>query len=131
MDDAGCVEAYIEAAQAADNSDATKRLRKDHIRKFYQFLSCRRIRGVEGMSPETVRDFASSLEDYSPVFVKHIFSTLRNYFRFLHCSGLTCHDWSQAVPRVSVPANLNVPELWEKDDIEKLLLSIDRGSLSG
>lgn len=131
MDDAGCVEAYIEAAQTADNSDATKRLRKDHVRKFYQFLCCRRIRGVKGISPEIIRDFASSLDAYSPVFVKHILSTLRNYFRFLYGTGRTCSDWSQAVPRVSVPANLNVPELWEKDDIKKLLLSIDRGNLSG
>lgn len=131
MDDTGFIEVYIEAAQTADNSDATKRLRKDHVRKFYQFLSCRRIRGVEGISPETIRDFASSLEAYSPVFVKHILSTLRNYFRFLYSTGRTRSDWSHAVPRVNVPANRNVPELWEKDDIERLLASIDRGSLAG
>lgn len=130
-DDAGYVTAYIEAMQTADNSDATKKPRTGHIRKFYQFLSCRGINGLEGASAETIRDFASSLGDYSPVFVKHILGTLRNYFRFLHRTGCLAYDWSAAVPRVNVPANLNVPELWEKGDIEKLLRSIDRGSMAG
>ncbi len=129
--DASYITAYIEAMQTADNSDATKKLRTDHIRKFYQFLSCRGIKGMEGVSAETVRGFASSMGNYSPVFVKNILATLRNYFRFVYKTGRTSYDWSATVPRVNVPANLNVPELWEKEDIEKLLCSIDRGSMAG
>lgn len=129
--DAGHITAYIEAMQTADNSEATKRLRKDHIRKFYQFLSCRKIDGVDGVTPETIHGFVSSLKDYSPVFVKHVLGTLRNYFRFLHKTGRLGQDWSAAVPRVNVQANLNVPELWGQEDIETLLRGIDRGSLSG
>lgn len=129
--DAGHITAYIEAMQTADNSEATKRLRKDHIRKFYQFLSCRKVNGVDGVTPETIHGFVASLGDYSPVFVGHILGTLRNYFRFLHKTGRLEQDWSAAVPRANVQSNLNVPELWGKDDIETLLRSIDRGSLSG
>lgn len=129
--DAGEVTAYIEAMQTADNSEATMRLRKDHIRKFYQFLSCRGINGVDGVTPEIIHGFTTSLGDYSSVFVRHILGTLRNYFRFLYKTGRLDQDWSAAVPRVNVQANLNVPELWEQEDIEILLRSIDRGSLSG
>jgi site-specific recombinase XerD len=129
--DAGHIMAYVEAMQTADNSDATKKLRTSHIRKFYQFLSCREINGIDGVSADIVHDFASSMGNYSPVFVKHILATLRNYFRFLYKTGRIPYDWSASVPRVNVPANLNVPELWEKEEIEKLLRSIDRGNMAG
>lgn len=129
--DACYVSAYIEAMQTADNSEATKKLRSSHVRKFYQFLSSRGLKGIGELSPEIIRDFCCSLTNYSPVFSRHIVCTVRNYFRFLYRTGYTSCDWSETVPRMIVPANLNVPQLWEKEDIEKLLHSIDRGSLAG
>ncbi len=129
--DAEYVLAYIEAMQTADNSEATKKLRKDHIRRFYHFLSCRRINGMDEVTSETIHSFALSMGDYSPVFVKNIFGTLRSYFRFIYKTGRLSRDWSAALPKVSAQVHLNVPEIWEKKDIELLLHSIDRGSITG
>lgn len=130
-EDARYISAYIEAMQTADNSEATKKLRSSHVRRFYQFLSSHGLKGVEDISPGIIRDFCCSLTNYSPVFARHILCTARNYFRFLYKNGYATCDWSETVPRMAVPANLNVPQLWEKEEIEKLLRSIDRGSLAG
>lgn len=129
--DASYVIAYIEAMQTADNSEATKKYRRDHIRKFYQFLTCQQINGMRGVTSDTIHRFILSMGDYSPVFVRNTLGTLRNYFRFLYKTGKLEQDWSAVVPRVKVQHNLNIPELWKREDIETLLNSIDRGNLSG
>ena len=40
-------------------------------------------------------------------------------------------DWSFAVPKVIAPKNLNVPALWSREELERLLKSIDRDSPAG
>lgn len=131
MEDAEIIAIFIESMQSADNSDATKKLRLNHLKCFYKFLSRQGIRGIYGITTQTISDYVVSLQVYSPVYNKHLLGTLRHYFRFLKKAELVERDWSDAVPRVIVPANQNVPALWEKSEIELLLKSIDRGNPTG
>lgn len=131
MEDAEIIAIFIESMQTADNSDATRKLRLNHLKAFYKFLSSQGIRGIHGITAQMISDYVISLQVYSPVYNQHLLGTLRHYFRFLKKAGLAECDWSDAVPRVIVPANQNVPALWEKSEIELLLKSIDRGNATG
>lgn len=131
LGDEEIIATYIETVQTADNSEATKKLRIHYIRQFYEFLAARKISGVHDLSAQIVSDYAASLQGDSPVYTKHRLATLRAYFRFLHQTGIVECDWSFTVPKVIAAKNLNVPTLWEKDDLERLLKGIDRGSPAG
>ena len=131
MNDGKIIEAYINAVQTADNSDATKNLRIRHIRQFYEFLTTQKIRGINEISAQTLSAYVASLQGDSPIYIKHRLATLRFYFRFLHQNEILQCDWSLAVPQVNAPQNLNVPALWEESELKYLLKSIDRGSPSG
>lgn len=131
LEDTEIISIFIESMQTADNSDATKKLRLNHLKTFYKFLDSQGTRGIHGITTQTISDYVVSLQVYSPVYNKHVLGTLRHYFRFLKETGLAECDWSNAVPRVIVPANQNVPVLWEKSEIELLLKSIDRGNPTG
>lgn len=132
---AGCdislIEAYLNSMQKADNSAATKKMRLNHMKSFYNFLWFRRIEHIQDVTAQIISDYALSLQGGSSVYTKHRLATLRNYFRFLHKNGYCEHDLSYAVPKVSAPKNLNVPALWTGEEIEKLLKSVDRGSPAG
>jgi len=131
LGDKEIITAYVESVQTADNSEATKKLRVYHIRQFYEFLASRKISGIHDISAQIISDYAASLQGESPVYTKHRLATLRFYFRFLRQNGILEYDWSFAVPKVIAPRNRNVPALWEKDDLERLLKGIDRGSPAG
>lgn len=131
LGDEEIITTYIEFVQTADNSEATKKLRIHHIRQFYEFLASRKATGIHDISAQLISDYAAFLQGDSPVYTKHRLATLRFYFRFLRQSEILECDWSFAVPKVIAPRNLNVPALWEKDDLEQLLRGIDRGSPSG
>jgi len=125
------VVAFVEAMQTADNSEATKKLRINHIRYFYLFLSSRKISGVREISSQIISDYVTSLQGYSPVFNRHRLATLRRYFRFLRNNNYVDIDWSFAVPRMVVTQSRNIPKIWEKSEVELLLNSIDRGNPTG
>lgn len=131
LGDKKVIDAYVESVQTADNSEATKKLRICHIRQFYEFLASRKISGIHDISAQIISDYAASLQGESPVYTKHRLATLRFYFRFLQQNGILEYDWSFAVPKVIAPKNRNVPALWEKDDLERLLKGIDRGNPAG
>lgn len=122
---------YIEFVQTADNSEATKKLRIHHIRQFYEFLASRKISGIQVISAQIISDYAASLQGDSPAYTKHRLATLRFYLHFLWQNGISGYDWSFAVPKVNVPKNRNLPALWEKEDLERLLKGIDRGNPAG
>lgn len=131
LGDEKIIAAYVESVQTADNSDATKKLRIHHIRQFYEFLASRKVSGIHDISAQIVSDYAASLQGESPVYTKHRLATLRFYFRFLKQKSILECDWSFAVPKVIAPKNLNVPALWSREELERLLKSIDRGSPAG
>ncbi len=131
LGDSQAITAYVESVQTADNSEATKKLRVNHIRVFYEFLACRHVDGIQELSPQIISAYARSLQGGSPVYTKHLLATLRYYFRFLYCNGFTKQDWSFSVPKVMAPKNANIPVLWQKSDVEHLLESIDRGNPIG
>ena len=88
LGDEKIIAAYLESVQTADNSEATKRLRINHIRQFYNFLASRKVSGIHEISAQIISDYAASLQGSSPVYTKHRLSTLRFYFRYLQKNGI-------------------------------------------
>jgi len=131
LGDTDVINAYLDAVQTADNSEATKKLRTHHVKLFYEFLGFCGINGIRNVNAKVISDYALSMQGGSLVYAKHRLATLKYYFRFLHKNGLCEQDLSFCVPSVKSPKNLNIPALWGKGEVELLLRSIDRGSPAG
>jgi site-specific recombinase XerD len=131
LGDMDAINIYLDAVQTADNSDATKSLRTHHVRLFYEFLGFRGIDGIRNVTAKVISDYALSMQGGLPVYAMHRLATLKYYFRFLYKNGLCEQDLSFYVPTVKSPKNLNIPALWEKDEVELLLKGLDRGSPAG
>lgn len=129
--DSELIKSYAESVQSSDNSEATKKLRIYHIKLFYKFLGHRGLSGIGEVTPEVISDYVKYMHNFALVYVKHRLATLRYYFRYLYSNGYCDTNLSFAVPRIKAPANANVPALWSKEDIEQLLLSVDRGNPTG
>ena len=130
-DDLPIVNAYLDAVQTVDNSEATKISRSHKIKIFYQFLDFRGIKGIKELNAQIISDYALSMQGGALSYTRHKLLTLGRYFSFLFKNGYCKEDWSKAVPRIIVPENANVPTLWSEEELDQLLKSIDRGSPSG
>ncbi|KAA6337107.1 Tyrosine recombinase XerD [termite gut metagenome] len=125
------IKAYIKSIQSSDTSAATKKIRIHHIKLFYDFMGFRHIESVNDVTPEVISGYILSMQGGSPVYTMHRLRTLKFYLRFVFESSYCDKNLTTLIPRIKTPNHKNVPALWSKDEIVKLLSSIDKGSPSG
>ncbi len=131
LDDEKLINEYLDGVQTADNTAGTRINRWRYLKIFYEFLDCRKIRGMSELNGQLVSDFAISLQGYSQNTCQQVLATLRNYCRFLYRYKYCERDWSFCVPKVHSPQNSTIPALWTEDEIREMLKIIDRSSPVG
>ena len=103
----------------------------NRLKVFYDFLAFRKISGVRAIVPQDISDYTLSLQGWSRITIKGQLTELKRYLQFLYKSSFLSDDLSYVIPCVKAPTNMNVPALWSREEIERLLNSIDRGSPIG
>lgn len=101
-----------------------------HLKRFDVFLCDRGIDSLDAINQSFLVDFLKYLPSRSGD-IKNTVSTLRNVLRFMYEQGFTTKDCSAYVPKIHMPRNATVPSTFTKDEIIKLLSSIDRGNPVG
>lgn len=100
------------------------------LRQFLLFLedvglTCSQI------DPGTISAFVSTQLEFRQRTVEMITYYLRTFLRFLYLRSYVPVDWSGDVPRVRVVAKRRIPSVWRREDVERLLNTVDRGSPVG
>jgi site-specific recombinase XerD len=131
LDDEKIIHAYLDGVQTADHRESTKVLRTRQIKRFYDFLGFRKLNGIVDVSPQIISDFSASIQGIAQTSAQVMMTTLKQYLRFLFKKGFCEQDWSSCVPKTSARKNQTVPALWEQDEIERVLQSVDRISPVG
>jgi site-specific recombinase XerD len=129
--DRDIVEFYMTFVQKSETSLHTKRLRIRHVKQFYDYMDSLHIENIKDITSQTISGYILSMQGISPVYAMHRLRTLKFYLKFLFEKNLCDKDLTCLIPRIKVPKNRNVPALWDRDEIIKMLGSIDRGSPSG
>jgi len=114
-----------------DVCERTKNSNMGRLKVFYRFLGFRRISSVAEVTPQIISDYVKSLQGYATVSISSRLRTLKQYLTCLYDNGYLSTDLSKAVPRVKCIQNLKTPALWSKEQLEKLLSSIERASPVG
>ncbi len=131
LKDACLVNSFLLYMQSAHNSERTKESRLYRLRLFYRFVGFKGLESVLDIDTQVIRDYVLSLQGYSLAYTRNRLVTLKQYLSFLYKRNLIDKDYTECIPRIIIPENQNLPNLWEKSDIEKLLQNIDRSSPSG
>jgi len=125
------VELYKKFVNSLDTSSSTKKSRVHQIKLFYEYMCFKHIESIRDITSETISGYILSMQGGSPVYAMHRLRTLKFFLKFLFESGSLDKDLTSLIPRIKTPVRKNVPALWDKDEIVKLLGSIDRGSPCG
>ena len=125
------IKGYRESIVKTGVREVTIDGRINRLKPFYDFLAFRKISSITEVAAQEISDYTLSLQGWSRITIKGQLAQLKLYFQFLCKNGLLPEDLSYAVPSVKAPTNLNVPALWSRDDVDKLLADVDRGSPIG
>jgi len=102
-----------------------------YLHRFLDHLIANNVRTVKCIDKPHVLDFINSLAFYTKATMHCMLSCLRNFLRYLHDKQHTAIDLSYLVPKSSYKKEARLPTTYEKEEIERLIQAVDRGSPKG
>jgi len=104
---------------------------KRYVIDFVIFLEANGIESWGDVTPRSLSGFLLTKSNYSPVSLKHVTYALRALLKYLYEENLIQENLANQLPRIHIPAELQLPSVWKKADLAKLLATVDRGSPVG
>lgn len=99
--------------------------------RFFCYLTDNDIGSIRKVTQSHVLLYLQSLDARTKSLVQNTLSTLKCFFIHLYESGYIDINLSSVIPRHNIKGQPKLPSTYTKDEIEKVLTSIDRGSHLG
>jgi site-specific recombinase XerD len=122
---------YIDKKRKEGISEDTLQSYEIYLSRFSDYLNSRGITDISDMDEATVLGFTETFVRFSPSVIHNTLCSLRTFFHYLFQNGYVSRDFAYAVPHDGYRQRTKVPSAYSKEEVEKLLNSIDRGSPKG
>ncbi len=123
--------AYERECESNDYSKRGLRSRMQRLFFFIDYLDARSVQDVNSITPDMISDYVKSIYAHHEKSISSILTTLRIFLRFLYLYQYTNEDLSLKVPKQSKYYYPSVPSVWNREDVVRMLESIDRGNPTG
>jgi site-specific recombinase XerD len=122
---------YIDKKRAEIRSEARLRSYEVFLGRLSDYLNSRGITDIREMDEEVVYRFSETFVRYSPSVIHCTLGSLRSLCHYLFQNGWVSRDFAYAVPCDGYRQGSKVPSAYSKEEVKKLLASIDRGNPRG
>ena len=123
--------AYERECESNDYSKRGLRTRMQRLFFFIDYLDARGVQNVNNITPDMISDYVKTIYAHHEKSISSILTTLRVFLRFLYFNQYTNEDLSLKVPKQSKYYYPAVPSVWNKEDVMRMLESVDRGNPTG
>lgn len=122
---------YIEYRRLEGCSEDTLQYYAIYLDRFSDYLHNCGVKNIRELDHGLVLGFTQTFTNYSPSVIHNTLCALRTFFHYLFKEGFATEDFAYIVPRDSYRSRTKVPSAYPKEDVDKLLRSIDRGNPKG
>ncbi len=98
---------------------------------FIDYLNNRGLQNVNSITPQIISDYVKAIYWHHEKSISSILTALRVFLRFLYLNQYIDEDLSLKVPHQKKYYYPPVPSVWNKEDVIRMLESIDRGNPTG
>ena len=105
-----------------------------HIQKsvrFMDYLVSQNIINCKEISLPLIHAYIKTLAGYAHTTIGHRICCIRTFLRFLLEIGEIQTDFAAKMPLIQTRKQTRIPSVWTKDELQKLIAAIDRGSPLG
>lgn len=122
---------FIDTKKANGFSHSTLQSYEIYLSRFSDHMNSHGIVNISDLDEIVVLEFIKTFTRYSPSVIHNTLSSLRTFFHYLFDNGFVSNDFAHIVPHDGYRQRTKVPSAYPKEDVEKLLKSIDRGNPKG
>ena len=127
---ADVLESYLSDCIKNNGAPGTIDVKRTKLKQFLCYLDGRRIL-LPDITASDVSDYMTTLYQYKRATIHIISSVLRDFFRYLHTSGILENNLAGDVPRPKIYVEESFPETWTPEEIQQLLSVINRRTAIG
>lgn len=102
-----------------------------YLDRLSDYLNSQNVCDISDLDNRLVLGFSNTFVNYSPAVIHCTLCALRTFFHYLYHQNIVSKDFAYIVPRDGYRSCLKVPSAYPKEDVEKLLASVDRGNPKG
>lgn len=103
----------------------------NRIKNFFLYLEEGEIYSINDITVEVLSNYLKTKASLAQKSISTEVATLRRLLNIIYLEGITDKDLSLSIPKIKVYKKLKVPQVWNKKDLKKLFISIDRTSPAG
>lgn len=127
---ADVLESYLSDCIKNNGAPGTIDVKRTKLKQFLCYLDGRRIL-LPDITASDVSDYMTTLYQYKRETIHIISSVLRDFFRYLHTSGILENNLAGDIPRPKIYVEESFPETWTPEEIRQLLSAINRRTAIG
>jgi len=114
-----------------DYSESGTYSRMNRIKRMLIFFESQGLTDLKKIDAIAISNFVKTQIDLDSRTVATMLSSMRCFFRHLYIEKLLKKDLSVDVPKAKNNRRFKLPSLWKTEDVQKLLISIDRDNPTG
>ncbi|KUO67776.1 MAG: hypothetical protein APF77_10270 [Clostridia bacterium BRH_c25] len=122
---------YIAYLKSIETSDAHIRDTSLYLERFSMYLAHNGLAGISELEAGHIHGFVNSLAVYELPTIYHTVCMLRGVLRYLYGEKRIQHDLCALVPRIRYNKKAKIPSAYTKEEVERMINSIDRGNQRG
>ena len=112
-------------------SEKTLQSNELYLSRFSEYLSKQKLRAISEINSNHILGFINTLAGTSNATVYCTLGSLRSLFRYLHDQKILEKDLSYVIPQIKIDKTSKIPSAYRKEEVQKLLDSVDRGNPKG
>lgn len=124
-------ESYAALCREAGYSERGTYTRLNRIKRMLLFFDQHGCSSLQGITGGKISAFFKSQIELDSRTVATMLSSSRVFFRHLYRMGFTSEDLAEKLPAVKANRQFRLPRVWNREDVLKVLNSIDRGNPVG
>jgi site-specific recombinase XerD len=124
------IENYLANLISRDLAQRYIRQNEHVFKDFIIYLDAYSVSTFEDIVPNHISGFIASLVGFSPKTMSSRISILRGFLRYIYLEGYINTSLADVLPKVYC-ARTTLPTIWTSEEIQKILMAIDRGNPTG
>jgi len=112
-------------------SEKTLMCNELYLSRFSEYLSKIKLINISDLDSRSILGFVNTLAGSSESTIRNTLGTLRILCKYLYKKGIVKKDYSYIVPKIKIDKTSRIPSAYSKDEVKKLLNSVDRGNPKG
>lgn len=127
----GAIRGFVLYSYQHRNSVKTVERKVFIVNCFIEYLELQKVATCSEISAQHISGYITSLIGFRKITANRYLSTLKCFFRFIYLEGYSNVSLYAAIPKINDAKERRIPTVWSPEEIDRLLLSVDRGNACG